>query len=242
MFIHHRTLAFVLKKVGQGENNQFLTVYTENFGKIKILARAVRKTSSKLRPFVELFCLSELEFIQGKNYKILTDAVLIDGLKNSKKSLLKLSINFEISDVFDKIVRGEEKDKKVWQLLRETFQDLNELKNNSKPVKLKIIYYYFFWNFLSLLGYRPELYTCFYCRKKLVPERNYFSYENKAIICQNCFKKVELEKKEISLETIKILRIIFEKNKKILFKLKVEKKYLKELKEVSDSFFSEILK
>jgi DNA repair protein RecO (recombination protein O) len=239
MFVHYRTEGFILKKTGQAEANLFLIVYTEKFGKIKILARSVRKISSKLKSFIEIFDLSEIEFIQGKNYKTLTDAILITRFKDSRKNLLKLSISFKIVDLLDKLIKGEEKDEKVWLLLKETFEKLNELKDN---LKIESVYYYFFWNLVYLLGYQPELYYCTDCQKKLLAETNYFDSAKTRIICQNCLKKVKLETREISSETIKILRIILEKNKQTFFKLKIEKSYLKQLEQVSDYYFSQILK
>ena len=233
MFIHYRTKAFVLKKISQGEDNYFLTVYTEKFGKIKVLARAVRKISSKLKSFIEIFDLSEIEFIEGKKYKILTDAILITRFKNSRKSLLKLSISFKIADVLDRLIKQEERDEKISLLLKETFQELNELKDD---LKIESVYYYFFWNLVYLLGYFPDLYYCSVCNKELVLQKSYFYSENLKIVCQDCFKKVKLKDKKISLEAIKILRVILEKNKKILYKLKIEKKYLEELKQVSDYY------
>ena len=239
MFIHYRTEGFILKKTGQDEANYLLTVYTEKFGKIKILARSVRKISSKLKSFIEVFDLSEIEFIQGKSYKTLTDAILITRFKDSRKNLLKLSISFKIADVLDKLIKQEEKDEKVWLLLKETFEQLNELKDD---FKIECVYYYFFWNLICLLGYQPELYYCNNCQKKLLSEKNYVNSAKIKIICQNCLKKVKLETREISSETIKILRIIFKKNKQIFFKLKIEKNHLKQLKQISDCYFSEILK
>ncbi|KPJ55867.1 hypothetical protein AMJ49_06190, partial [Parcubacteria bacterium DG_74_2] len=67
-----------MKKIDQGEWDRIFIIYTRDFGKLKVLARAERKIKSKLRAGLELFYLSEIEFIQGKNYKTLTNAVLIE--------------------------------------------------------------------------------------------------------------------------------------------------------------------
>ena len=69
MAVHYRTQAFILNKTDWNEADQIFTVYTEEFGKIKIVAKAIRKIKSKLRSGMDLFYLSEIEFIQGKSYK-----------------------------------------------------------------------------------------------------------------------------------------------------------------------------
>ncbi|MCK4474013.1 DNA repair protein RecO [Candidatus Parcubacteria bacterium] len=233
MFIHYRTQGFVLKKDNRGEANQLFTIYTKEFGKIKILGKAIRKSKSKLRGAIELFYLSEIEFIQGKIHKTLTDAVLIESFSDIKKDLEKLSVAYKISEVLDILIKGQEADAKIWQLLNETFNKLNDWKNENS---LKIVYYYFLWNFLSVLGYQPELYNCCVCRKKLTPEKLFFNQEKPGIICNNCFKALK-SGKEINSSAVKILRLILEKNWQILSKLKIDSEPQKSLNIISKEYY-----
>ena len=199
------------------------TVYTKDFGKLEILGKSVRKIASKLRPSAEVFYLSEIEFIQGKIQKTLTDATLVDKFSGIRGDLKKIRIAHKISEVLDNLIKGQEPDEKIWQLLIETFRRLNSLE--IKNLELEIIYCYFYWNFISTLGYRPELYHCVRCRKKIITERNYLVPEEGGIICGLC----KSEGRDISPEAIKILRIILKKDWPTLFKLKFEAQYLKEL-------------
>jgi len=233
MFVHYRTKGLIFKKEDRGEANQLFTIYTKDFGKLEILGKAIRKTSSKLRSGADIFYLSEIEFIQGKAHKTLTDAILIEKFKNLRKDLKSLQIAYKISEVLDSLVRGQEPDEKIWQLLNEVFQKLNNLK-------LETIYYYFLWNLLSILGYQLELYHCGFCQKKLLPEKLYFNPKEGGIICQNCYKKLK-SGKEINSESVKILRIILEKNWPTLSRLKFEKNYFKPLKMISTNYLSFIL-
>lgn len=244
MFPHYRTQGFILKKEERGEADKILTVYTKDFGKLRILGKAIRKIQSKLKGGVRQFSLSEIEFIQGKNYKTLTDSSLIDNLKNLRKDLKRLKVAYQITDILDNLVKGEEKDEKIWNLLKETFQKLN--KSQTLNINYQLFYYYFIWNIFSILGYQPQLYYCSFCQKKLVPTNLYFSPKEGGIICQTCFKKFQREKTpvnfiEINLSSVKILRIIFKKDFITLFKLKIEPMYFKALKNISDNYLSYIL-
>jgi len=125
MFVHYRTPGFILKKEDRGEADQLLTIYTRDFGRLEILGKAIRKISSKLRSGVEIFYLSEIEFIQGKTSKTLTDAIALEKFENLKKSFKKLRIAYKITEVFNELVKGQEKDENLWNLLLETFQRLN---------------------------------------------------------------------------------------------------------------------
>jgi len=237
MFIHYRTQGIVLKKENRGESDQLFTVFTKDFGKLEILGKGIRKITSKLRAGIEIFYLSEIEFVQGKNQKILTDAISIKKFKKIRRDLSKLKIAYKISEVLSKLIRGEEKDEKIWSLLKDTLEKLENYQ--FKIDNLKLIYYYFFWNLISFLGYKPQLYFCLLCGRKLKPKKLYFSKEG-GILCESCFKK----KKEgilITPEVVKILREILNQNWEILKKLKIEKEHFKWLKKVSNIYFQKIL-
>ncbi|MBU2635445.1 recombination protein O N-terminal domain-containing protein, partial [Patescibacteria group bacterium] len=59
MTVHYRTQSFILEKTDLREADQVFTIYAKDFGKLKILGKAIRKIKSKLRPGAELFYLSE---------------------------------------------------------------------------------------------------------------------------------------------------------------------------------------
>lgn len=223
MFIHYRTKAFFLNEQDRGEANRLFTIFTSDFGKLKIFGKAIRKIKSKLRAGTEIFSLSEIEFIQGKSHKTLTDVVLIDRFKNIKEDPKKLKITFQVAETLDSFLEEEEKDDEIWQLLEEAIQRLDncslEIKNYS------LIYYYFFWNLVSILGYKPELYHCSVCQKKLLPHNLYFSSKEDGIICESCFQKMDKKTKDfyskINVNVVKILRLIIKKNWNILKQLKI---------------------
>ncbi|MCX6764560.1 MAG: DNA repair protein RecO [Candidatus Nealsonbacteria bacterium] len=235
MFVHYRTLGFVLKKEDRGESDQLFTIFTKNFGKLKILGKSIRKIKSKLRASIQPFYLAEVEFIQGKVYKTLTDAVRIERFKKIEKDLDKLKTAVEISEISDRLIKGEERDKKIGNLILEAFKRLNNCPSRFNF----IVFYYFLWNFFSILGYCPETEKCIFCRKRLLPKNLYFDSEQGGVICGNCFKKTKKGEK-INPETIKFLRVFLKKNWKILSKLKTKGENNEELKEISEKYLSHL--
>lgn len=235
MAIHYRTQGFVLKKVDFGETDRIFTIFTKDFGKLEILAKAIRKIRSKLRGGMELFYLSDIEFIQGKTHKTLTDAISIESFQNLRKDLKRLKIAYDTSEMIDTLIKGEEKDEKVWELFKETFERLNSFYLSIKECWL--IYYYFFWNFLAVLGYKPQLNFCSICQKKLIPKNLYFSEKEGGVICFECSRKVKSRRK-ITPDVIKILRLILKKDFDFLKKLKIEKKHQKTIREISENYLS----
>ncbi|MCH8741784.1 DNA repair protein RecO [Patescibacteria group bacterium] len=231
MAIRYRTQGFILKKTDRGESDRIFTIYTRDFGKLEILAKAIRKIKSKLRKGTEIFYLSEIEFVQGKIYKTLIDAVLVENFRKIGKDLRKMALSFRILEILDNLIRKEEKDEKTWNLLINTFKELN--RQPSIASNQQLLFYYFIWNFLSVLGYKPELNICSLCNKKLVPKNLYFNFKEGGVTCEGCFRKAG-EGERISPETIKVLRFILEKKWRVVSRLRIEEESFISLKRISD--------
>jgi len=239
-FVHYRTRGFILKKNDRFEADRFFTIFTCDFGRIEVAARAIRKITSKLRAGVELFYLSEIEFIQGRTYKTLTDTVVLEKFEEVRKNLEKLKTAFKISKVLDNFLRFEEKDKRIWDLIVETFSLLDN-KDLTESTRLSLLFHYFLWNFFSILGYQPELFRCAICQKKLTFDDLYFSAKDGGIICSVCTKsKKEVEK--VNSDTVKILRMILKRDWQTLSRLKIEPVSQKLLKNISENYYSNLLK
>ena len=238
MFINYRARGLVLGKKDFGESDQLFKIYTKNFGQLEILGKAIRKISSKLRPNIDIFYLADIEFIQAKSYKTLTDAVLLEKFGNIRKDLKRLKIANKISEITYILIKREEADENIWELLVETFEKINNLQFIISD--LELIYYYFLFNILSFLGYQPELYNCLVCRKRIPEEKTYFSIKEGGLVCDSCNDKIKSAKK-MSPGIIKILRIILKRNLKILAKIKINSDYLKELKLFSKIYLAHIL-
>ncbi len=235
MFTHYQTKGFIIRKEDRGEADRLFTFFTEDLGKIEILAKAERKIQSKLRGGLEIFNLVDIEFIQGKAHKTLTDVYLIESFKNIKQDLGRLRTVHRIAETLDNLVGGEEKDKEIWQLFIDSFKKLNN------PVLFRdncfLIYYFFIWNLFSVLGYAPEIYNCSVCQKKLYPGRLYFSSSEGGAICALCSRKIK-KTKVVDDNFIKILRIILKKDWATLKKLKVDEMQKKILEDVSNYYLS----
>jgi len=233
MFVHYRTLSLIFKKDDRGEADQVFSVFTKDFGKIEVLGRAIRKSKSKLRGGADIFYLTDMEFIQGKAYKTLTEALLVEKFPNIRKELGKLKISHKIAETLSSFLKGEEKDPKAWDLTVNTFNQLNQTSLSLKYSLL--LYYYFFWNFISALGYTPQLYNCVICQKKLSFGQLYFNNQEGGTICGPCFKKIKRGQK-INQDFIKILRFLLEKDWDKVKKLKINQEHLKTLSIACDDY------
>ena len=238
MFTHYRTQGFIFKKTDRGEADRIFTIFAKDFGKLDLLAKAERKIKSKLRAGLEVFYLSEIEFIQGKTHKTLTDAILIDNFKNLRSNLKKLATAYKISETLNDLVKGQEPDKKIWQLLQETFDKLDNPR--ILAAKYQILYHYFIWNLLLILGYELEVYNCVLCGKKITPKDIFFSPKEGGLLCSECGKTTK-SVKEIDQSIVKIIRLFIKKDWSTLNRLKTEPEDLRQISVISKCYLSQIL-
>lgn len=240
MFTHYRTQGIILEKIDRGEADETLCVLTEDFGKLEIFGRAIRKITSKLRSGVDIFYLSEIEFIEGRARLTLTDAILLDKFQGIKESLLRLRVGYKIAEAIDALLGLEDGDKAIFNLTKTT---LNILQNiSAQPGKMILLYAYFFWNLLDNIGYKPEVSFCISCQKQFRAENLFFSPKDGGISCLSCFTKIKRKGSsrywvKILPDVLKILRIIFTNQPEFVLKLKTESRILENLKLVSDKYF-----
>lgn len=235
MFFQHRTQGFVFKKDDRSESDRNFSVFTKDFGRVEVVGKSIRKITSKLRGGIEIFSLSEIEFVQGKNRKTLTDAVL-DKKFNQIYNPEKLDISYKISGLVDNFIKGEEKDENILVLIKETFDKLE----NYQKQDVEIMYFYFFWNFISLLGYSPELSMCAVCQQKLNPYYLYFSNKEGGVICKSCSAS-RRDSVKIKSDIVKILRLLLKKDWDILLKLKIEESVKKSLEDILNQYKNYLL-
>src|SRR3989344_2791522 len=228
MTTYYKTQGFVFKKGDSLEADRVFSVFTKDFGRMEILGRGIRKIDSKLRGGIEVFSLSYIEFVQGRIRKTLTDAVFIEKFKNIYRNTNMLETAHKISQLADNFIKGEEPDEKIWNLLVDAFEKLNQ--NQLQVTHCQLVYNYFFWNFVSILGYSPELSNCANCQKKLNPYELYFSNKEGGVICKSCYA--------LNRDGLKIKSDIVKKDWDILSKLKLENSMQESLKELSDTYYS----
>ncbi len=146
-----KTEGIILKKSDLGETDRLLTIYTKEFGKITVLAKGVNKLTSKLRYHLEPLNYSYLILIEGKNFRIIKDAILMDQFLNMRQDLKKMGTAFEIVNLLDELIVDEEQDENIWISMIKTIQAINK-----SDVSDDIILKEFKKKLISLLGYDPE--------------------------------------------------------------------------------------
>ena len=104
-----------------GEADRIYNIYTRDFGKISALAKGVRLEKSKLRPHLLQLSLARVSFIEGKEFMRLTDAEEILQPPSDEKTY---SAFYDACSFLERLVKGQEKDEAVWELLQSILSNI----------------------------------------------------------------------------------------------------------------------
>jgi len=236
MAVSYTTQGFVFKKEDRADSDRLFSVFTKDFGRLQVMGKAIRKITSKLRGGMDIFHISEIEFIQGKHKKTLIDATPVKNFKGIFESPEKLLLAHRISEVIDIFIKGQQRDESIFLFCEEIFTILH--CDQSK--KQLLIFTFFFWNFISHLGYGPELANCAACSQKLQPERLYFSYQEGGVVCPAC-AMIKKNQTPIHPDTVKVLRLMLKKNWGTIVRIKMTTGLQDQLKSISENYYRYLL-
>jgi len=231
----YTTKAIILNRLAAGEDDTRVVVYTQDRGKLELVARGTKKIKSKLAGHLEPICLSNLMIVRGRQFDYIGAAVYNNCYFNIKSDLEKLILAGKAISVFNKIVKLGEKDEATFILLRQFLDVLNNQQKAS--VSYELLFNFFVLRLAVQLGHKPELYSCVVCRKKIAPNGNKLDLFRGGLVCLNCQKnKPDKQVLPISADCIKILRFTIRSDLKGLIRLKVENKLAIEIINIISSF------
>ncbi|MFH1326084.1 MAG: DNA repair protein RecO [Candidatus Falkowbacteria bacterium] len=157
MEVTQKTKAIILKREAFNESNSRVFVYTQDFGKLDLVARGTNKLSSKLASHIEPLNLCEIMIIKGKQYNYLGSAVSENVFINIKNDYVKCIISGEVAQAVDQIIKGREKDEQIFLMLYRFLEVLNNCGDNILECRLQTMRSAFILKLISMLGYQPDL-------------------------------------------------------------------------------------
>ena len=180
-----RVEAIVLRYSEYGEADRLLTLYTRQRGKLRAIAKGVRKVRSRKAGHLEPFTRVELQLATGRGMFIVTQAEAIDTYLPLREDLVTVSYAAYAVELVDKFTYDEEEHGAIFRLLAQTF---TRLCNTYDP---EVIIRYYEIHLLDLLGFRPELRFCVSCEEEIVDQDQYFSAAQGGVLCPKCGKGQE---------------------------------------------------
>ena len=168
-FRSFRVEVVVIRHYDYGEADRMLTVYSQQRGKLRALAKGVRKVRSRKAGHLEPFTRVKLQLAKGKNWYVVSQAEALDTYSSLRENLEAVGYASYVVELLDKFTYEEEENGAVYRLVTNT---LARLARGDEP---QMVVRYFEIQLLDLLGFRPEMQNCVVSGSPIKPEDQYFS-------------------------------------------------------------------
>jgi DNA repair protein RecO (recombination protein O) len=191
----YRDQGIVIRTWKLGESDRIIVIITEDNGKVRAVAKGVRKTRSKFGGRLEPTSHVALQLFRGKgDLGIVTQAETIDRFQNIRSDPDLFSDASSMLEVVDHVAPDESPDPNRYKMLLGALRTLDE---KNPPLLVPA----FFLKLLDHEGLAPELGFCVKCldRENLVS----ISISEGGVFCNKCKRG-----KSISDSSIAVMRAI----------------------------------
>jgi DNA repair protein RecO (recombination protein O) len=175
-----RTEAVVLRHNDWGEADRLLWLYSRELGKVKAVAKGVRKMRSRKAGHLEPFTRAILLLARGRDLLIVTQADTVEAYLAMREDLLSLGYAAYVVELLDRFTYEEDGNQALYRLLTDTLARLNKGLDSTLVVR------YYEIRLLDLLGFRPQLFHCVGCGQEIQPVDQYFSPAEGGVLCPSC--------------------------------------------------------
>ena len=198
----YKTEAIVLRSMDLGEADRVLTVLTPRMGKLRVIAKGVRRPKSRIGGGLQPFSDVQLVLAVGRTWDVVTTASLEDPHLGLRNDLHSTAAAWYVVELADRFCEGAADSHQAFELLA---QALSGLDAPAAEVTREVVARWFELHLLDAMGFRPELAQCLECGSEIEPDGNSYSPTAGGIVCPLC-RHAALGARSIGADALKILR------------------------------------
>ncbi len=157
----YKTQAIVLSRFELGEADRVLTLLTPHDGKIKVIAKGVRRPGSRIGGAVEPFAELHLVLVRGRTFDVITQASVGEAWLKLRDRLESAATAWYIGELAERAVEERAGAYPVYALLRRAFQLLDDGMAPGRVAR------WYEFGLADALGMRPEVDRCVECDRTL---------------------------------------------------------------------------
>jgi DNA repair protein RecO (recombination protein O) len=167
-----------------GEADRIVTFYTQAHGRVRGVAKGVRKSKSRFGGRLEGFTHVDLQLYRGRSdLDTVTQADIITRPHRIREDYASFCSASAMADAIDRTTPERERNVRVFLLLRSALQALED-----GAVDPALLAYAFLAKLSSMSGHHPTLEMCVDCGS---PGRVAFSYDRGGAVCGSCVDRVD---------------------------------------------------
>ena len=152
----YRDHGVVLRTHKLGESDRIVSLITERHGKVRAVAKGVRKTKSRFGARLEPTSHVSLQLYEGRELDIVTQADSVDHFRPIRDDLDRLTRAVTMLEAVDQLSLEREPNPDLYRML---VGALRTLAARNSP----LVVAGFHWKLLALEGFRPMVEGCVVC-------------------------------------------------------------------------------
>jgi DNA repair protein RecO (recombination protein O) len=152
----YRDVGIALRTIKLGEADRIVTFVTQGHGKVRAVAKGIRKTKSRLGARVEPPTHVALQLWEGRELDVVTGAEALDHFKAVRTDLDRLTRATALLEAVDAVVQEREEDPRLYAML---LGALRVLAAQEAPLLVPA----FYWKLLAQQGVGPVVDACAHC-------------------------------------------------------------------------------
>lgn len=152
----YRCNGVVLRTVKLGEADRIVSFATDTHGKVRAVAKGIRKTKSRLGARLEPTSHVSLLLYQGRELDIVSQAETIDHFPKVREDLERLTHATALLEAVDHLSVERRTDERLYQMLVGGLRELNRADS-------AVLVGAFYWKLLAYEGYEPVVDSCVQC-------------------------------------------------------------------------------
>ncbi len=169
------TVGIVLSRTNYGEADRILTVLTSDQGKVRLVAKGVRRIKSRLAGGIELFSINDITYIVGRgDLGTLVSARVFRNFGSIVKDVNRTMFTYDVLKVLNKLTE-DSPEQEYFTVLARTLEAIDNAQNSLDAIAL-----WFYMQLLRLSGHLPNLVTDNHGNKLHAEKRYTFILEDMA--------------------------------------------------------------
>jgi DNA repair protein RecO (recombination protein O) len=193
----YRDQGVVLRTIKLGEADRIVTILTNGQGKVRAVAKGIRKTSSRFGARLEPTSHVALMCYRGRELDVVTQVETIDAFRPLREHYGSLTHAISMLEAVDQVAQEHEPNHALYRML---VGALRTLASRPSPLVAPA----FFWKLLSLEGFHPLLDGCARCGDDDGPFAA-FAFGDGGVVCGSCAR---LGARRVDPEALALLRRI----------------------------------
>ncbi|MFP3907066.1 MAG: DNA repair protein RecO [Acidimicrobiales bacterium] len=186
----YRDHGIVLRTYKLGEADRIVVFITQGRGKVRAVAKGVRKTRSKFGSRLEPISHVALQLYEGRELDIVTQVESVDHFRPIREDLDRFSRATSMLEAIDQMAQEREDNPHLYRML---LGALRALAAQDSPLVMGA----FYWKLLTQEGFGPVLDGCVSCGEDA--ELVAFDLHEGGTLCHSCRSGVPLTPEALDL-------------------------------------------